>query len=90
MIIADALVLLLTWKKTFEEYRAVRKFPRFASFHTLLLRDGTIYFLWVLPSPPCTVEIDYFTKASPSIEFVSADTRVDGASIVRPLIPRLY
>lgn len=34
------------------------------------------------------MKIDYFPKASPSIEFVSADTRIDGASI-GPLIPRL-
>lgn len=45
MIIADALVLVLTWKKTFEEYWDTRNLRHFASFHTLLLRDGTIYFL---------------------------------------------
>ncbi|GJE90447.1 hypothetical protein PsYK624_065820 [Phanerochaete sordida] len=44
----DALVLALTWRKTFAQWRAARALAMQLSVSTCLLRDGTWYFCGLL------------------------------------------
>ncbi|EKM56349.1 uncharacterized protein PHACADRAFT_193966 [Phanerochaete carnosa HHB-10118-sp] len=48
LILADAIVLVLTWIKTFEQWRNARCLKMRASLTTCLLRDGTTYFIALL------------------------------------------
>ncbi|EKM50265.1 uncharacterized protein PHACADRAFT_201108 [Phanerochaete carnosa HHB-10118-sp] len=45
LILADAIVLVLTWIKTFDSWKNARRADVRASLTTCLLRDGTIYFV---------------------------------------------
>lgn len=45
---ADLLVVVLTWIRTFAHWRQLRRLRTTPSISTLLLRDGTIYFLFLL------------------------------------------
>ncbi|EKM54310.1 uncharacterized protein PHACADRAFT_258091 [Phanerochaete carnosa HHB-10118-sp] len=47
-IVADTIVLVLTWIKTFGHWRDVRRANIGVSLTTCLLRDGTIYFIALL------------------------------------------
>ncbi|EKM50314.1 uncharacterized protein PHACADRAFT_201154 [Phanerochaete carnosa HHB-10118-sp] len=48
LILADAIVLVLTWIKTFRHWRNARRLKMKASLTTCLLRDGTTYFIALL------------------------------------------
>ncbi|EKM48120.1 uncharacterized protein PHACADRAFT_203221 [Phanerochaete carnosa HHB-10118-sp] len=48
LILADAIVLVLTWIKTFRHWRNARRLKMRASLTTCLLRDGTMYFIALL------------------------------------------
>ncbi|EKM48477.1 uncharacterized protein PHACADRAFT_202765 [Phanerochaete carnosa HHB-10118-sp] len=48
LIIADAIVLVLTWIKTFRHWRNARRLKMRASLTICLLRDGTMYFIALL------------------------------------------
>ncbi|EKM50292.1 uncharacterized protein PHACADRAFT_201131 [Phanerochaete carnosa HHB-10118-sp] len=48
LILADAIVLILTWIKTFRHWRNARRLKMKASLTTCLLRDGTMYFIALL------------------------------------------
>lgn len=50
VIASDLLVLILTWTKTFTHWRQQRSVGIRSSISTLLLRDGTLYFLVLLAS----------------------------------------
>ncbi|GJE99206.1 hypothetical protein PsYK624_154550 [Phanerochaete sordida] len=47
-IAVDVMVLVLTWIKTFQHWRQSRQVNHTTSVATLLLRDGTLYFLALL------------------------------------------
>ncbi|EKM57553.1 uncharacterized protein PHACADRAFT_206452 [Phanerochaete carnosa HHB-10118-sp] len=44
MIVADLFVLILTWKKTYRQYREARALSIKSPLTTCLIKDGTIYF----------------------------------------------
>lgn len=44
-LVADLTVLILTWAKTFQHWRQLRRLKIGTSVSSLLLRDGTFYFL---------------------------------------------
>ncbi|KAI0692769.1 hypothetical protein BC835DRAFT_27212 [Cytidiella melzeri] len=48
VILADVIVIIATWSKTFQTYRDARRHGFAAPLVTLLLRDGTIYFIVLL------------------------------------------
>ncbi|EKM57661.1 uncharacterized protein PHACADRAFT_206542 [Phanerochaete carnosa HHB-10118-sp] len=48
LILADAIVLTLTWIRTFRHWRNARRVNVGVSLTTCLLRDGTIYFIALL------------------------------------------
>ncbi|EKM50273.1 uncharacterized protein PHACADRAFT_201113 [Phanerochaete carnosa HHB-10118-sp] len=48
LILADAIVLVLTWIKTFGHWMNARRLNMRVSLATCLLRDGTIYFIVLL------------------------------------------
>ncbi|EKM48717.1 uncharacterized protein PHACADRAFT_202485 [Phanerochaete carnosa HHB-10118-sp] len=45
LVLADAIVLVLTWIKTFGHWKNARRLNMRVSLTTCLLRDGTIYFI---------------------------------------------
>ena len=47
MITADALVLCLTWVKTYGQLKSARKLQIKTPLSMLFLRDGTLYFMRV-------------------------------------------
>ena len=51
-IVSDLLVITATWWRTYAMKREADRLHIKASLASLLLRDGTIYFVWV-PSPVC-------------------------------------
>ncbi|EKM50290.1 uncharacterized protein PHACADRAFT_201128 [Phanerochaete carnosa HHB-10118-sp] len=48
LILADAIVLILTWIKTFRHWMNARRLTMKTSLTTCLLRDGTVYFVALL------------------------------------------
>lgn len=48
VIAADVLVLVLTWARSFRQFREMRALKLSSSVTTVLLRDGTVYFLTLL------------------------------------------
>lgn len=46
-IIADTLVICLTWVKTFNNVVTLYRFHKKVTLTMLIMRDGTIYFLYV-------------------------------------------
>ena len=50
-ILSDGLVVVLTWMKTYRVHVLTRGVDFRTNYSTLILRDGTVYFLSV-PVPP--------------------------------------
>ncbi|EKM60225.1 uncharacterized protein PHACADRAFT_246073 [Phanerochaete carnosa HHB-10118-sp] len=48
LIASDVIVLVLTWTKSFAHWRQMRRFKLTSSISSVLLRDGTLYFLALL------------------------------------------
>ena len=44
MILSDALVIVITWVKTWDTMRAARKLHVQMSFTSLILKEGVLYF----------------------------------------------
>ena len=49
-ILSDGLVVVLTWMKTYRVHVLTRGVDFRTNYSTLILRDGTVYFLSVLAS----------------------------------------
>ncbi|KAH9829099.1 uncharacterized protein C8Q71DRAFT_791736 [Rhodofomes roseus] len=45
---ADAMVFIVTWRRTYHVVRGFRQVNIKTSLNSLLLRDGAIYFIWIL------------------------------------------
>ncbi|KAI0700641.1 hypothetical protein BC835DRAFT_1304078 [Cytidiella melzeri] len=73
-ILADVIVIIATWSKTFQTYRDARRHGFAAPLVTLLLRDGTIYFIVLLIMNVLVVlcnnvpPLEKFDFASPFLE----------------------
>jgi len=63
-IISDALVLILTWAKTYSIKREAERTGIKARLSTLLIRDGTIYFLSLFIMNVAIIAIDQTAGAS--------------------------
>lgn len=66
VIIADALVLVLTWVKTFHTVREAARLKMKVDVTTMLLRDGTIYFFVLL-----AINIAIIATASTTASYIS-------------------
>ncbi|EKM48943.1 uncharacterized protein PHACADRAFT_265962 [Phanerochaete carnosa HHB-10118-sp] len=70
LILADAIVLILTWMKTLGNWLATRRLNMTVSLTTCLLRDGTLYFIALLAINIAQLLNDNFS-ANLSIPLVS-------------------
>ncbi|THH00541.1 hypothetical protein EW026_g2018 [Hermanssonia centrifuga] len=74
MIIADIIVLALTWMKTYRNSREFLRMNMGVSLSILLLRDGTIYFVVLLVmniAQICVENVPRLQVLSPVITFVN-------------------
>ncbi|KAI0769552.1 hypothetical protein BC629DRAFT_1442232 [Irpex lacteus] len=71
LTIADIVVLVVTWSKTIHAYIAARKLNIGAPLASMLLRDGTIYFL-ILLVLNVLQSLPFYAPSLDNIQFASA------------------
>ncbi|EKM57679.1 uncharacterized protein PHACADRAFT_206559 [Phanerochaete carnosa HHB-10118-sp] len=70
LVLADTIVLVLTWIKTFGNWRRARSVNAQVSLATCLLRDGTIYFIALLAVNIAQILTYNSAIVTPAAEFV--------------------